>query len=167
MILTSCATASSSHTQQWDYEWCSLASHTLCRERVWSCCNYWVVAEECNYPPLWLGNKMLTSTKPDVLYSMIMDVICEEHGSDWPHQVSVVATSWWLQPSPLCKGCGLRDYEWCGRPPPPPHTHTCTQAYMLMWLFKINHMISLVPRLMPAYATSLGTRLSYDICTKL
>ena len=31
--------------------------------RVWSCCNYRVVAEECNYPPLWLGNKMLTSAE--------------------------------------------------------------------------------------------------------
>ena len=33
------------------------------RGRVWSRCNYQVVAEERNYQPLRLGNKMLTSTK--------------------------------------------------------------------------------------------------------
>ena len=33
------------------------------RGRVSSRCNYWVVTEECNYQPLWLGNKMLTSAK--------------------------------------------------------------------------------------------------------
>ena len=41
----------------------SLASHTLRRERVWSHCNYRVVAEERNYRPLRLGNKLLTSAK--------------------------------------------------------------------------------------------------------
>ena len=33
------------------------------RGRVWSRCNYRVVAEERNYRPLRLGNKMLTSAK--------------------------------------------------------------------------------------------------------
>ena len=33
------------------------------RGKVWSCCNYRVVAEECNYQPLRLGNKMLISAK--------------------------------------------------------------------------------------------------------
>ena len=33
------------------------------RGRVWSHCNYRVVAEERNYRPLRLGNKMLTSAK--------------------------------------------------------------------------------------------------------
>ena len=28
---------------------------------------------------------------------MPMDVIYEEHGSDWSHQVSAVVTTWWLQ----------------------------------------------------------------------
>ena len=28
------------------------------RERVWSRCNYRVVAEECNYQPLRLGSKL-------------------------------------------------------------------------------------------------------------
>ena len=33
------------------------------RGRVWSRCNYRVVAEERNYRPLRLGNKLLTSAK--------------------------------------------------------------------------------------------------------
>ena len=33
------------------------------RGRVWSRCNYRVVAEECNHRPLRLGNKMLTPAK--------------------------------------------------------------------------------------------------------
>ena len=43
-----------------------LVSQTIpftARRRVWSCCNYWVVAKERNYWPLQLGNKMLTSAK--------------------------------------------------------------------------------------------------------
>ena len=48
---------------------CSLASHTLRRDRgrVRSRCNYRVVAEECNYRPLRLGNKMLASAKHVVM----------------------------------------------------------------------------------------------------
>ena len=66
------------------------------RGRVWSRCNYRVVAEERNY---WLGNKMLTSAKHVVmyLYSMTTDAIYKEHGSDWSHQVSAVGTTRWLQ----------------------------------------------------------------------
>ena len=30
------------------------------RERVWSRCNYRVVAEECNYRPLWFGTVKTT-----------------------------------------------------------------------------------------------------------
>ena len=49
--------------------------------------NYRVVAEERNYQK-WLGNKMLRSTKHvTYLYSMTTDVIYEERGSDWSHQV--------------------------------------------------------------------------------
>ena len=43
-----------------------LVSQTIpftARRRVWSCCNYWVVAKERNCRPLQLGNKMLTSAK--------------------------------------------------------------------------------------------------------
>ena len=40
---------------------------------------------------------MLASAKRDVLYSMTTDAICEERGSDWSNQVSVVATTRWLQ----------------------------------------------------------------------
>ena len=77
--------------------------------------NYRVVAEERNYRPLWLGNKMLASAKHRT-YSMTTDTICEERGSDWSNQVSVVATTRWLQCDqtlPLsvkgvaCEGCGL------------------------------------------------------------
>ena len=68
------------------------------RGRVWSHCNYWVVAEERNYRPLRLGNKMLTSTKHVTqLYSMTMDAIYKERGSDWYWQVSAVVTTRWLQ----------------------------------------------------------------------
>ena len=49
------------------------------RERVWSCCNYRVVAEECNYQTWQLGNKMLTSAKHMMyLYSMTTNAIYEE-----------------------------------------------------------------------------------------
>ena len=69
------------------------------RGRVWSRCNYRVVVEERNYRPLRFGNKMLTSAKHIVtqLCSMTMDAIYEERGSDWSRQVSVVATTRWLQ----------------------------------------------------------------------
>ena len=84
------------------------------RGRVWSRCNY-QVAEERNYRPLQLGNKMLTSAKHDVLYSMTTDAICEEHGSDWSHQVSAVATTQRLQCDhtlPLSvKGCGHLSHQ--------------------------------------------------------
>ena len=40
------------------------------------------------------SNKMLVSAKyVTYMYSMTMDAICEEHGSDWSNQVSVVATA--------------------------------------------------------------------------
>ena len=44
---------------------------------------------------------------------MTMDVIYEERGSDWSHQVSAMETTRWLhrdQTLPFCEGCGLRDY---------------------------------------------------------
>ena len=58
---------------------------------------------------------MLTSAKHIVtyLYSMTTDAIYQERGPDWSRQVSVVATTRWLQRDqtlPLsCEGCGLRD----------------------------------------------------------
>ena len=39
---------------------------------------------------------MLASAK-HVTYSMTTDAICEECGSDWSNQVSLVATTRWLQ----------------------------------------------------------------------
>ena len=39
---------------------------------------------------------MLASAK-HMTYSMTTDAICEECGSDWSNQVSVVATTQWLQ----------------------------------------------------------------------
>ena len=54
----------------------------------------------------------------------------------------------WPDPSSLCEGCCLQDYEYLALP----HTHAHEHIIMLMGLFKINHMISLVPRLVPAYA---------------
>ena len=61
------------------------------RGRVWSRCNYQVVAKERNYQPLRLDIKILTSAKHMTqLYSMTTDAICKERGSHWSHQVSVV-----------------------------------------------------------------------------
>ena len=45
---------------------------------------------------------------------MTTDAIYEKRGSDWSWQVSVVATTRWLQRDQilsLCEGCGLRDYH--------------------------------------------------------
>ena len=47
------------------------------------------------------------------MYSMTMDAMYKERGSDWSHQVSAVGTTHCSQRDqtlPLCEGCGLRDY---------------------------------------------------------
>ena len=87
---------------------------------------------------------------------MTTDAICEERGSDWSHQVSVVATTQWLQCDqtlPLsvkgvaCKS--ISDVEDLALPLP--HTHTHKHIIMLMGLLK-SIMISFIPRLVSAYA---------------
>ena len=54
------------------------------RGRVWSRCNNQVVAEERNYRPLLLGNKMLTSAKhvDQTLPLSAKDVACETRVSE-------------------------------------------------------------------------------------
>ena len=80
---------------------------------------------------------------------MTTDAICEERGSDWSHQVSVVATTQWLEcDQTLCEGCGSRKYERCEDVALPLPTHTSTYVD---GLFK-SIMISFIPRLVPAYA---------------
>ena len=54
------------------------------------------------------------------------------------------------KPSSLCEGCCLQDYEYLALPHT--HAHAHEHIIMLMGLLKINHMISLIPRLVPAYA---------------
>ena len=70
---------------------------------------------------------MLASTK-HVMYSMTADTICEERGSDWSNQVSVVATTRWLQYDqtlPLSvKGVACETMSDVEDLALPPHTHT-------------------------------------------
>ena len=65
---------------------------------VWSRCNYRVVAEEHNYRPFRLGNKMLNTLWRNCTPWQWMRSTKSAGGSDWSHQVSVVATTTrWLQ----------------------------------------------------------------------
>ena len=62
---------------------------------------------------------------------MTMDVIYEEHGSDWSHQVSAVGTTQWLphnQTLPLsAKGvaCETNFFKECGMQSPPCGCQAC------------------------------------------
>ena len=114
-----------------------------------------------------LGNKMLTSAK-HVMYCTAWQWIGYNL---WRARIWLVTWSFchgeklmfgvWPDLSSLCEGCCLQDCEYLTFP----HTHAHKHIIMLMGLFKFNHMISLVPRLMPPYArayTSLEMRLSYE-----
>ena len=84
------------HIHVSDYPLYSLASHTLCRGREGLVTLQLLSCHRGTQ--LSLCNKMLTSTKHvTYLYSMTTDVIYEGRRSDWSHQVSVLATTQWLQ----------------------------------------------------------------------
>ena len=93
------------------------------------------------------------TSAPDPLAEV--GLACEtKHRSDWSHQVSVMVTTWWLQ----CDQTLSLWRVWFARlwvmwKTSPSPTHTRTRTHMLMGLFKINHMISFIPRLVPAYDT--------------
>ena len=84
---------------------------------------------------------------PDIYwwYSTVWRIVLRDNGCDLRRaRIWLVTSSFsrsdnsmvaaWPDPSSLCEGCGLWDYEWCGRPrPPPPHTHTHT--YICWWDF--------------------------------
>ena len=65
---------------------------------------------------------------------MTMDAICEERGSDWSHQVSVVATAQWLQCDqtlPLSvKDVACESMSDVKTSPFPSHTHMHTSTYV-------------------------------------
>ena len=101
---------SSSHTRQWVNHVVSQATPFAKRGRVWSCCNYQVVAEERNYWPLRLGNKMLTSTKHMMYCTPWQQMQSAKRiwlvtSSFCSGDNSMVAV--WPDPSSLCEGYGL------------------------------------------------------------
>ena len=131
------------------------------RGRVWSRCNYRVVAEECNYRPLRLGNKTLTSTK-QVTYCTPWQRMQSAKSADLIGHIKFLR---WRQlgchvsrPLPLSvKGVAcetMSDVEDLTPPPPQTHTHTHmlhTHTHRSTYVDG-NHMISFVSRFVPIYA---------------
>ena len=94
--------------------------------------------------PLRLGNKVLTSTKHVTeLYSMTTDALYEDRGSDWSQQVSVVATTRWLQRDQTF--LSLRRV-WLARLHPPMlpmHNHACSHHPPMLPMH--NHAVTSLP----------------------
>ena len=71
----------------------SLGSLTSC---TWSCCNYRVVAEECEHSGHVIRCWHPLNSWRNCTPWQRMQIIYKEHGYYWSHQISAVATTRWL-----------------------------------------------------------------------